>query len=63
MKIENEKEDFISWCRFMFEENCQERWSCGQQPYKSVNVYYNKNKVWLRNRYQETEGKKSIYLS
>ena len=64
MKNEIEKIEFMNWCRLMFDENCQERWSCGQQPYKDFKTYYTKNLKWLKTKYESRskDDHFSIYL-
>ena len=52
MKNKIKKLDFITWCKFMFDENTQERWDHGQQPYKDFNTYFSKNEDWLQNQYE-----------
>ena len=52
MKNEIENTGFMNWCKHMFEENCQERWQHGQQPYKDVSTYVTKNKSWLEKQYE-----------
>ena len=47
MKNENKNENFMSWCRFMYDENCLERHHHGQNPYKNFKTYYSRNKSWL----------------
>jgi len=65
MKNEIEKTEFKNWCRLMFDENCSERWACGQQPYKDFKTYYTKNLNWLTDKYENRtkDTPESIYLS
>ena len=51
----------------MFEENCIERWECGQTLYEDAESYTMKNLDYLENRYRqqaqtESEWSRSIYL-
>ncbi len=63
MKNEMEKIEFKNWCRLMYDENCQERWSHGQHPYKSFKTYYTKHLNWLEEQYKIREvNKQSHYL-
>lgn len=65
MKNEIETTEFTSWCRLMFDENCSERWSHGQNPYKDFETYYTKNLDWLKKQYEErkqNKPKRSLYL-
>ena len=65
MKIENKNENFMSWCKFMYDENCLERHHHGQHPYKNFETYYSRNESWLRSKYVEVDGVRevSLYLS
>ena len=38
---------FIIWCRYMYDENCKERWEHGQKPYNQFEIYYTRNFKWL----------------
>lgn len=67
MEIWKTDENFMRFCRFMFEENCVERWGAGQEPYKDAEAYIEKNLDYLQNRYRqqartERAWSKSIYL-
>jgi hypothetical protein len=63
MKNEIEKTEFKNWCRLMYDENCQERWRHGQNPYKNFNTYYTKHLEWLETQYkQRRTTKNSLYL-
>ena len=42
----NKRDGFDEYCRFMYDENCYERWHHGQQPYQSIDDYVMKNKKW-----------------
>ena len=61
MKNEIEKTEFKNWCRLMYDENCQERWSHGQDPYKNFDTYYTKNLNWLESQFKE-RSTKSLFL-
>lgn len=67
MEIWKTDENFRRFCRFMFEENCIERWECGQTLYEDAESYTMKNLDYLENRYRqqaqtESEWSRSIYL-
>tara|TARA_R110002020_G_scaffold280872_2_gene496640 strand:+ start:449 stop:655 length:207 start_codon:yes stop_codon:yes gene_type:complete len=67
MEIYKTDERFMQFCRFMYDENCQERWHHGQEPYENATQYIDKNLNWLQNKYREqakTERSwsSSIYL-
>ena len=63
MKNEIEKTEFKSWCRLMYDENCQERWQHGQNPYKNFDTYYTKHLKWLKEQYKTRKvDKHSHYL-
>jgi hypothetical protein len=53
MKIYKTDERFMDFCRFMFEENCAERWDHGMEPYKNAETYIEKNLNYLSDRYRE----------
>ena len=67
MKIYKTDKRFMQFCRFMFEENCAERWAHGIEPYADAEAYTEKNLTYLENRYREQDRterawSKSIYL-
>ncbi len=43
---------FESYCRYMYDENCYERWHHGQKPYQNLEEYVEKNKKWLKERFE-----------
>ena len=47
-------DNFISWCRNMYDENCKERWEHGQKPYKQFEIYYTRHFKWLQQQYKES---------
>ena len=66
MKNEMEKTSFMTWCKFMFDENTHERWGNGQNPYKDFDTYYSKNLNWLREKYEDRTSdiiNQTYYLS
>ena len=68
MEIYKTDERFMRFCRFMFEENCAERWDHGQKPYPNSEFYIEKNFDFLTNKYREqAKAEKpwqtSIYLT
>lgn len=46
-------DNFIIWCRYMYDENCKERWEHGQKPYKQFEIYYTRNFKWLKDKYKD----------
>jgi hypothetical protein len=67
MNIYKTDERFMQFCRLMYDENCRERWSHGQEPYPDATFYIEKNLNFLMDKYRDRAqtGKvwKSIYLS
>ena len=63
MKNEKEKTSFMNWCKFMFDENTNERWLNGQHPYKDFNTYYRKNQEFLENKYEKENQVTTLSLS
>ena len=64
MKNKNIKDKFMIWARCLYDENCLERHSHGQQQYKSFDVYFKRHEDWLWNKYQvESKETNSLYLS
>ena len=56
MMMTNKDEDldnFIIWCRNMYDENCEERWQHGQKPYRQFEIYYTRNFKWLKDKYKD----------
>jgi hypothetical protein len=47
--------EYLNWCRRMYDENCIERSRHGQQPYSTFDDYYNTNKDWLRQEYENAD--------
>tara|TARA_R100000329_G_scaffold150653_1_gene144135 strand:- start:4 stop:180 length:177 start_codon:yes stop_codon:yes gene_type:complete len=43
---------FESYCRYMYDENCYERWHHGQKPYNNQEEYVERNKEWLKKQYK-----------
>ena len=44
---------FESYCRYMYDENCYERWHHGQKPYNNQEEYVERNKEWLKKQYKK----------
>lgn len=55
----NKRDGFDEYCRFMYDENCYERWHHGQQPYQSIDDYVMKNKKWLQEQYQNEKKERA----
>ncbi len=53
--IEREDKAFIAFCRWLYDENCYERWHHGQRPYKHFRIYYSKHTDWLKKQYEERQ--------
>ena len=43
MNIYKTDESFMRFCRFMYDENYEERWAHGQTPYATAEEYIEKN--------------------
>tara|TARA_B100000029_G_scaffold341630_1_gene333911 strand:- start:1377 stop:1586 length:210 start_codon:yes stop_codon:yes gene_type:complete len=69
MKIYKTDERFMRFCRFMYDENYEERLEHGQIPYATAEEYIEKNLDWLQNQYRieakrsDESWARSIYLS
>ena len=47
--------DFVRFCRHLYGENCYERLHHGQKPYENFDLYFTKNKEWLKEKYGSRE--------
>ena len=68
MKTYKTDERFMHFCRYMYDENCRERWNHGQEPYPDSDFYIEKNLNWLMDKYRDgaqkgNEWQTSIYRS
>ena len=45
-------ESFLMYVRNMYYENCKERSIYGEEPYASADVYFQKNKDYLKEEYK-----------
>ena len=62
MKLSLKNQKFRRYCRHMYDENWQERWSHGQRPYESMEIYVEKNLAFLINKYEQLdEQQNAIY--
>ena len=48
--------DFVRFCRYLYEENCYERFHHGQTPYTNFEIYFTKNEEWLQDKFKEGNG-------
>ena len=48
-----DNDDFMCYCRVMFEDNRKERWEFGQKPYNSFGHYYKTNSTWLSKKFNK----------
>jgi hypothetical protein len=44
-------EEFKMWLITMYFDNCKERETHNQKPYDSVNAYYQGNRNWLKEKF------------
>ena len=52
------EKEFRMWLTKMYYENCQERDLNGEDPYDSVDAYYQQHPDWLRKKFKEFKGEK-----
>ena len=53
MVLDSDNKAFMDFCRWLYDENCYERWQHGQKPYERFRVYYSKHTNWLRKEYEQ----------
>jgi len=53
MVLDSDNKAFMDFCRWLYDENCWERWEHGQKPYERFEVYYSSHTKWLRQQYEE----------
>ena len=53
---------FVSFVRYMYDENCQERWAHGQKPYPTAKAYLRKNRNFLESLYKQKKKEYRIQL-
>ena len=53
MVLDGDNKAFMDFCKWLYDENCNERSHHGQEPYKHFEVYYFAHTKWLREQYEE----------
>ena len=53
---------FVSFVRYMYDENCQERSEHGQKPYPTAKAYLRKNRNFLESLYKQKKKEYRIQL-
>ena len=54
--IKTKANSFVDFVSQMYYENCDERVAFGQEPYASVKVYLEKNKMFLEREYKKIKS-------
>ena len=51
---------FVDFVRYMYDENCAERWEHGDKPYPTAKAYLRKNRSFLEALYKQKKKEYKI---
>ena len=59
---EKDTRSFLDFVRYMYSENCRERFEFGLKPYPTAKAYLRKNRNFLESLYKEKKKEYRIQL-